>query len=134
MNYALQKAIFTKLAAFAGTSSYTVVDNVSNQSLPYIRIGEGSRIEIGPCDALVYDESVQIDIFVDWNSGHVAKQMSDNVIDALRDEVLDTTSDGYTTLGFPRVALNTIIDEDDPVTGDRLRHVILEMNFKTQKN
>ena len=99
MNWALQKAIVTKLAAYGATSGYTVVDNAHSTAFPFVRIGLGSRQEVGPCDALVWEEQVQIDVFDDGDSGHIPKVMADNIVAAMRDALGDAAEARYIIKG-----------------------------------
>lgn len=133
MNPALQKAIATRLAAHGDTSGYTVVDNTYHTALPYIRIGEGSRVENSNADDDLYIETASILIFTSLDAGLTGGEMAEDVITALRSSVLDLSADGYRATGLPFLSLQTRLPDAVDADGVGYSQTNLDFEFHTQK-
>lgn len=130
----LQQAVVSALAADAGTSSYTVVDNKKVSALPFVAVGR-ERLESATVNRRTavdrLDQIVEI-IEVYASTSATCKQYMDNIDDAIRDATYSLT--GWTVVGEPFLIGATVEIATDAGTGEQYRVGTLSYRFRVQES
>lgn len=126
--FALQQAIYTALNVSAMTTdlSCTVLDEVkSNQSYPFLTIGEETAIDYSTKDIQGGEFTVNIDVWSQYKGSKECKQIMDKVHDLLHDNSLNVS--GFNLINL-RFEFSDVLRDPDGVTRHgvmRFRAIIL---------